>query len=205
MNPLHDYVYLASQSPRRVQLLDQLGVVHRPLLPARRENAERLELERSDEPPSEYVRRVALAKLLAARNRRAQRGLPDAPILAADTVVALGRRILGKPRDAADAAAPLEALSGRVHKVMTAVAVSHGSQSLLAVSESKVRFAALSQRTIERYVDSGEPFGKAGAYAIQGPISAWIERVEGSYSGIMGLPLFETRELLARARVRAGL
>jgi septum formation protein len=201
---MHDFVYLASQSPRRVQLLDQLGVEHRALLPHRRENAERLEEERSGELPSDYVRRVTLAKLLAARTRRVQRALPDAPILAADTTVALGRRILGKPADAADAAATLRALSGRTHRVLTAVAVSHGSQSLLAVSVSKVRFAALSEQTIDRYIASGEPFGKAGAYAIQGPIAAWIERVEGSYTGIMGLPLFETRELLARARVRIG-
>jgi len=201
---MHLFIYLASQSPRRVQLLDQLGVSHRPLLPLRRENAERLEEEKPGELPLDYVRRVALAKLLAARTRMQQRELPASPILTADTTVALGRRVLGKPLDADDAAATLQALSGRVHKVLTAVAVSHGPQSLLAVSESRVRFATLSQRTIERYVASGEPFGKAGAYAIQGPISAWIERVEGSYSGIMGLPLFETRELLARARVRFG-
>ena len=193
---LHSFVYLASQSPRRVQLLDQLGAQHRPLLPAARDNAERLEIERSDEPPIEYVRRVALAKLHAARQRRVQRGLADAPILTADTTVAAGRRILGKPVDAADAAEMLGRLSGRWHQVHTAVAVSHGAQSLLGISTSRVRFAALSQLTVEQYIASGEPFGKAGAYAIQGPISAWIERIEGSYSGIMGLPLYETAELL---------
>ncbi len=201
---MHSFVYLASQSPRRAQLLEQLGVVHRPLLPAVRENAERLETERPGEAPVDYVRRVTLAKLLAARTRLAQRGLPDAPILAADTTVAAGRRILGKPRDEADAAATLRRLSGRWHQVHTAVAVSHGPQSLLALSTSRVRFADLSERTIAQYIASGEPFGKAGAYAIQGPISAWIERIEGSYTGIIGLPLFETRELLARARVQAG-
>jgi septum formation protein len=201
---MHDFVYLASQSPRRAQLLDQLGVVHRPLLPDAQENAEQLEAEQAGELPADYVRRVTLAKLHAARTRRQQRRLPDAPILAADTTVALGRRILGKPADALEAAATLRALSGRTHRVMTAVAVSHGNEWFLAVSASKVRFADLSEPTIERYIASGEPFGKAGAYAIQGPISAWIERVEGSYSGIMGLPLFETRELLARAQVRLG-
>jgi septum formation protein len=201
---MHSFIYLASQSPRRAQLLEQLGVQHKPLQPAQRENAERLEEERSNEKPVDYVRRVTLAKLLAARQRLQQRGLPDAPILAADTTVALGRRVFGKPRDAEDAAATLAALSGRWHKVMTAVAVSHGAHSLLALNESRVRFATLSQATIEKYIASGEPFGKAGAYAIQGPISAWIERVDGSHSGIMGLPLFETRELLARARVRFG-
>ena len=201
---MHPFVYLASQSPRRAQLLEQLGVKHQPLLPAKRENAERLEEERSREAPVDYVRRVTLAKLLAARNRLRERGLPEAPILAADTTVAAGRRILGKPADAADAAAILQALSGRWHHVHTAVAVSHGAQSLLALSTSRVRFIELSQRTIEQYIASGEPFGKAGAYAIQGPIAAWIERIEGSYTGIMGLPLFETRELLAQARVRIG-
>jgi septum formation protein len=202
---MHTHVYLASQSPRRAQLLDQLGVEHRPLLPAQSEDAELLEAERPGEAPVDYVRRVTLAKLLAARQRREQRGLPDAPILTADTTVAAGRRILGKPRDAADALAILSALSGRWHQVHTAVAVSHGAQSLLALSTSRVRFVALSQRTIKNYIASGEPFGKAGAYAIQGPIAAWIERIEGSYTGIMGLPLFETRDLLARARVRAGI
>jgi len=201
---MHSYIYLASQSPRRAQLLEQLGIQHRPLLPALRENAERLETERPDEPPMDYVRRVTLAKLLAARTRLAARGLPEAPILTADTTVAAGKRILGKPRDAADAAATLRLLSGRWHQVHTAVAVSHGPQSLLALSTSRVRFAALSERTIDRYIAGGEPFGKAGAYAIQGPISAWIERIEGSYTGIMGLPLFETRELLARARVQTS-
>jgi len=201
---VHGFIYLASQSPRRAQLLQQLGVTHRPLLAARRENAERLEEERPGEAPVDYVRRVTLAKLLAARTRLQQRGLPEAPILTADTTVAVGRRVFGKPRDAEDAAATLRALAGRWHQVLTAVAVSHGSQSLLALSASRVRFASLSQGTVERYIASGEPFGKAGAYAIQGPISAWIERVEGSYSGIMGLPLFETRELLQRARVRFG-
>ena len=200
--PLHAFVYLASQSPRRAQLIEPIGIAHRPLLPERRENAERLEEERPDESPDDYVRRVTLAKLLAARNRLARRGLPPAPILAADTTVALGRRILGKPRDAEDAAATLRALSGRWHRVMTAVAVSHGRENLLAVSTSRVKFADLSERTIGGYIASGEPFGKAGAYAIQGPIAAWVERIEGSYTGIMGLPLFETRELLARARVQ---
>lgn len=201
---MHRFIYLASQSPRRAQLIEQLGVQHRPLLPARRENAERLEEERPDEAPVDYVRRVTLAKLLAARTRLASRGLPVAPILAADTTVAAGRRILGKPRDADDAAATLRLLSGRWHLVHTAVAVSHGPQSLLALSTSRVRFAALSERVIDQYIASGEPFGKAGAYAVQGRIAAWIERIEGSYTGIMGLPLFETRELLARARVQAS-
>ena len=200
---LADFVWLASQSPRRAQLLDQLGVAHRPLLPDPHEDAEALEHERAGELPAAYVQRVTLAKLQAARLRLAQRALPAAPILAADTTVALGRRILGKPRDAAEAAATLRHLSGRTHRVLTAVAVSPGprAQPLLALNVSTVRFAELSERTIGDYVASGEPFGKAGAYAIQGRMAAWIERVAGSYTGIVGLPLFETARLLTQARV----
>lgn len=200
-----DFVYLASQSPRRVQLLGQLGVAHRPLLPGRGENAEALEVERSGELPLDYVQRVTLRKLAAARKRLAERKLPPAPILVADTTVALGRRILGKPRDDDEAAAMLQALSGRSHRVLTAVAISSGSQHHLALSSSRVRFAPLSATTIRRYVASGEPQGKAGAYAVQGRIAAWIEHIEGSYTGVMGLPLFETAGLLARARVRLDL
>jgi septum formation protein len=128
-----------------------------------------------------------------------------APILCADTTVALGRRILGKPQGPEHAAEMLRALSGRSHRVMTAVAVSVGSQTMLAVSQSRVRFADLSEHTIRLYVESGEPRGKAGAYAIQGRIAAWIEHIEGSYTGIMGLPLHETTTLLSRARVRLDL
>jgi len=201
---MHDFVYLASQSPRRTQLLDQLGVAHRLLPPDPHEDAEALEHERHGETPADYVQRVTLVKLQAARRRLAQRALPAAPILAADTTVALGRRILGKPRDAADAAATLRQLSGRTHRVLTAVAVATGprAQPLLALNVSTVHVAELPERTIRDYVASGEPFGKAGAYAIQGRMAAWIERVQGSYTGIMGLPLFETARLLERARVR---
>ena len=120
--PSHAYLYLASQSPRRAQLLEQLGVAHRPLLADEAEDVEQLEAERSGELPADYVRRVTLAKLLQARRRLARRGLPAAPILCADTTVAVGRRILGKPSDAAQAAATLRRLSGRTHRVLTAVA-----------------------------------------------------------------------------------
>ena len=208
MTPLpnqFDFVYLASQSPRRVQLLDQLGVAHKPLLPDRSENAEALEVERPKELPLDYVQRVTLRKLAAARVRLDKRRLPPAPILAADTTVALGRRILGKPRNPDDAAEMLSALSGRTHRVLTAVAISSGAQHFLELSVSKVRFAVLSHQTIQRYVASGEPRGKAGAYAVQGRIAAWIEHLDGSYSGVMGLPLHETARLLARARVRLDL
>ncbi len=201
--PSPTFIYLASQSPRRAQLLDQLGVPHRLLLADEAEDAEQLEQEQIGELPADYVRRVTQAKLCAAQARLRRRGLEPAPILAADTTVALGRRILGKPRDAQDAADILRALSGRTHRVMTAVAVSApaGRRSGLEVSTSRVHFAPLPQAWIAGYIASGEPFGKAGAYAIQGRIAAHVERIAGSYTGIMGLPLFETAQLLARAHV----
>jgi septum formation protein len=194
-----DFVYLASQSPRRRQLLEQIGVRHAPLLADASEDAEALEAERAGESPLDYVERVTLAKLAAARRRLAARGLVRAPILCADTTVALGTRILGKPRDAADAAATLRQLAGRTHRVVTAVAVDDGQAERLAVSVSHVRFGALDEPAIARYVAGGEPFGKAGAYAIQSAAAAWIAHIEGSYSGIMGLPLYETAQLLRRA------
>ena len=203
--PSHDFVYLASQSPRRAQLLDQLGVAHRPLLPEDTEDAEALEAERAGEPPLAYVQRVTLAKLRAARQRLARRRLPEAPILCADTPVALGRRILGKPHDDRHAAEMLRSLAGRTHRVMTAVAVSAGRSKLALTSLSRVRFAAMSEAAIKSYIASGEANGKAGAYGIQGRIAAWVAHIEGSYTGIMGLPLHETAILLARARVRLEL
>ncbi|MBK7616534.1 MAG: septum formation inhibitor Maf [Burkholderiales bacterium] len=198
----HDFIYLASQSPRRRQLLDQLGVKHELLLPGPEEDAEALEHERAGELPLAYVERVTRAKLDAARARLKQRGLPPAPVLCSDTTVALGRRILGKPVDAADATATLTALSGHTHRVLTAVALWDGSRSHLKVSVSRVHFADIPPATIAAYVASGEPFGKAGAYAIQSALAGWIPRIEGSYSGIMGLPLHETTQLLQQARVR---
>ena len=193
------FIYLASQSPRRRELLDQIGVSHRPLLPDASENAEALEAERAGETPRRYVERVTRAKLAAARQRLAARGLVAAPILCADTVVVLGRRILGKPRDAADAVATLRQLSARTHRVVTAVALHDGRTRRLAVSVSHVRFGLLDAPAIAGYVASGEPFGKAGAYAIQGAAGAWIAHIDGSYSGIMGLPLYETAQLLRQA------
>lgn len=201
----HQFIYLASQSPRRAQLLNQLGVPHRPLLPDPGEDPEALEEERSGELPLAYVHRVTRLKLEEARRRLRRHRLPPAPILCADTTVALGTRILGKPEDEAQAAEMLRALSGRSHRVMTCVAVLAGTQVFVETSLSRVRFADLSETTIRRYVESGEPMGKAGAYAIQSRIAAWISNIEGSYSGIMGLPLHETTTLLARARVQLDL
>ena len=200
--PRHDFIYLASQSPRRRQLLDQLGVRHELLLPAPEEDAEALEAEQPGELPLAYVQRVTRAKLVAARARLQRRGGRPAPVLCSDTTVALGRRILGKPADAAAATATLQALSGRSHRVLTAVALWDGRRSALQVSVSTVRFAVLPPEVLAAYVASGEPFGKAGAYAIQSSLAGWIARITGSYSGIMGLPLYETSQLLRQARVR---
>lgn len=197
-----DFIYLASASPRRRQLLDQIGVRHELLLPGPEEDAEALEAERPGELPSDYVARVTRAKLHAARARWQARGLPPAPILCADTIVTLGRRILGKPADEAQALATLKALAGRAHRVSTAVALAHGEREIMAISVSTVHMAAASHEQLAAYVASGEPFGKAGAYAIQSAAAAWISRIEGSYSAIMGLPLYETAELLQQAGVR---
>jgi septum formation protein len=193
------FIYLASQSPRRRQLLEQIGVRHELLLPRDDEDAEALEAERDGELPAAYVERVTRAKLHAAQARLNASGRPAAPILCSDTTVALGRRILGKPVDADDAVATLTLLSGRTHRVLTAVALGTARGETLAVSTSHVTFAAIPPDAIERYVAGGEPFGKAGAYAIQSAFAAWISHIEGSYSGIMGLPLFETAQLLRAA------
>ena len=190
------FVYLASQSPRRSQLLEQLGLSHELLLPGPDEDAEALEQAQRGEAPARYVARVCELKLDAAVRRRRARGLRPAAILCADTTVALGRTILGKPADAADAIEMLGQLGGRTHRVLTAVSVAAGGKRAQLLSLSRVRFAALSQRDIAAYVASGEPLGKAGAYAVQGRAAAFIEHISGSYSGIMGLPLFETARLL---------
>jgi len=199
-----DFLYLASQSPRRRQLLDQLGVRHELLLPDDAEDAEALEAVQSGEQPAAYVQRVTALKLDAAVQRLKRRGLPPAPILCADTTVALGRSILGKPADAEEARAMLGAQSGRTHRVLTAVALAQGRRRWAALSTSHVSLAVVPAAAIDAYIASGEPFGKAGAYAIQGPWAGWIRSIEGSHSGIMGLPLFETAELLRAAGLALG-
>lgn len=198
-HPMTDFIYLASQSPRRRQLLDQLGVRHELLLADADEDAETLEAVRGREAPARYVQRVTGLKLDAAVARHRARGLPAAPILCADTTVALGSAILGKPEGPADAQRMLQRLSGQGHRVLTAVALQHGAQRLQALSVSHVRFAPLGADEIARYVASGEPLGKAGAYAVQGRAAAFISSMRGSYSGIMGLPMFETALLLRQA------
>jgi septum formation protein len=196
MSQAPDWIYLASQSPRRAQLLGQLGVRHELLLPTPDEDAEALEAVLPGEAPATYVQRVTLAKLGAARVRLRAAGLPAAPILCADTTVAIGRRILGKPADAAEAREMLAALAGREHRVLTAVAVGTARRTQAALNVSRVRFEPLTPRQIADYVAGGEPMGKAGAYAIQSRAAAWIAQIRGSHSGIMGLPLHETAVLL---------
>jgi septum formation protein len=195
------FIYLASQSPRRSQLLAQLGVEHRLLLPDAAEDSEALEAVLPGEVPLAYVQRVTSLKLEAARTRLKRRQLPPAPILCSDTTVALGHTILGKPQDAADAARMLARLAGRSHRVMTAITLGKGTHTVRACSVSRVWFAALSDAQINAYVASGEPMGKAGAYAVQGLAAAFIARIDGSYSGIMGLPLFETAQALRALEV----
>lgn len=192
-----DFIYLASQSPRRRQLLEQLGVRHELLLPDADEDAESLEMVHPGEAPTAYVQRVTDLKLEAALERLQRRGLPLAPVLCSDTTVALGRAIYGKPADATDARRMLGELAGRTHRVLTAVAIGTPRRREQALSVSRVTFAAMSRRQIAAYVAGGEPMGKAGAYAVQGRAAAFISHISGSYSGIMGLPMYETAQLLS--------
>ena len=204
---MSDFIYLASQSPRRKQLLEQWGVRCELLLPGEDEDVEALEAVKPGEAPATYVQRVTGLKLQASVDRIKRRGLPLAPVLCADTTVALGRQILGKPADAADARRILSLLAGRRHRVLTAVAVARPAsrgqgRQWAALSTSQVAFDAWSAADIRRYVDGGEPMGKAGAYAIQGGAALHIRHISGSYSGIMGLPAHETAQLLRASGVR---
>jgi len=197
MKPL-PFVYLASQSPRRQQLLSQMAVPFKVLLPHDTDAAEALERVLPDETPLAYVQRVTLLKLQHAKAECTRLAWPSHPILCADTTVALGSHILGKPQNETEATDMLLRLSGQTHQVFTAIAIANGRQILRALSRSKVRFAPLSAQEIEAYVASQEPMGKAGAYGIQGLASGFIRSIQGSYSGIMGLPLFETTRLLRK-------
>lgn len=206
-NAVHSFIYLASQSPRRQELLKQIGVRFEMLLPAPGEDSESIETPIPQEKARVYVERVTLAKSAAALARWLKSGLPWAPILCADTTVSLPNspdgEILGKPVDAADAARILSMLSGQIHEVLSSVAitVSPNEKPIQLVQVSKVEFASLSPEQIAAYIASGEPFGKAGAYGIQGLGGAFIPSITGSYSGIMGLPIYETQLLLNRAQV----
>ena len=193
---MKNFVYLASQSPRRRQLLTQIGIQYELLLAGPEEDSEALETVMPSELPLTYVKRVTQLKLDAAVSRMKQRGLPNAPILCADTTVALGRHILGKPEDAKDALRMLKMLSGQTHRVLTAVAVASNRKRAICVSVSQVTFAPMKLSEMKSYVASGEPIGKAGAYGIQGLAATYISEIKGSYSSIMGLPLFETAQLL---------
>ncbi|OSZ75286.1 nucleoside triphosphate pyrophosphatase [Hydrogenophaga sp. IBVHS1] len=203
---MSDFIYLASQSPRRLQLLEQWGVRCELLLPDASEDAEALEVVLPREAPAAYVQRVTHLKLQASLARLKRRGLPSAPVLCADTTVALGRRILGKPADGSEARRMLAELSGHRHRVLTAVAIgrpgARANRTWAAISTSWVTFEPLSPARIRRYVDSGEPMDKAGAYAIQGKAGLWVSHISGSYSGIMGLPAHETARVLEAAGVR---
>lgn len=194
--PTTDFIYLASQSPRRRELLAQIGVAHELLLPTPDEDAESLEVVLAGEAPAAYVQRVTALKLIAARARLVRAGGQNLPILCADTTVAMGSSILGKPENADDAQRMLRTLSGQTHRVFTAIAIGWGDKTAQACCESRVTFADMSDAEIADYVASGEPMGKAGAYGVQGRAAAFIARIEGSYSGIMGLPLFETAQAL---------
>ena len=191
-------IYLASRSPRRREMLSQIGVRFDMLLfraPPRSDN-EVSEDELEDELPSDYVRRVALAKARHGARLLAERQLLPRPILAADTTLDLDGEIIGKPRDTFDAERILAKLSGRMHRVLSAVVVSAGDRTEMAMSVSEVRFRVLSEAEIRHYVHSGEPMDKAGAYGIQGRAAMFIEDIRGSHSGIVGLPLCETALLL---------
>lgn len=191
-----DFIYLASKSPRRQELLRQIGVRFRVLEPIDPQAAEALEAAVPGESPAVYVRRVVRAKLEAAVASLAARGFEPAPVLAADTTVAIGGTMLGKPATPHEARDMLRRLSGRSHRVLTAVALAQSSRREVVVSVSRVSFARLSARRIDDYVAGGEPFDKAGGYGIQGAAGVFARRIEGSYSGIMGLPLYETDRLL---------
>ena len=193
---MKNFVYLASQSPRRRQLLEQIGVQYELLLATPEEDAESLEVALPNEAPLTYVKRVTQLKLEAAVQRMKQRGLPNAPVLCADTTVALGRSILGKPENAADALRILKMLSGQTHRVLTAVALASGRKRVSAVSISQVTFAPMTLAELKNYIATCEPMGKAGAYGVQGAAAAYISQIKGSYTGIMGLPLHETAQLL---------
>ena len=201
------YIYLASQSPRRQELLKQIGVKYEMLAPEPDEDTESIEASHPNEKARDYVARVTLAKSVIALNRHIERALPWAPILCADTTVSLpghsGGEILGKPFDAVDADRILKLLSGKTHQVLTAIAlrISPDTEPVSVVQISEVAFTQLSEDQITKYIASGEAFGKAGAYGIQGLASAFIGSITGSYSGIMGLPLAETSQLLNLAQV----
>lgn len=188
-------IILASASPRRLQLLQQIGVHARVLaVPVE-------EIMLSGEPPLAFVQRMALEKARHGYELMAQQGI-ELPVVGSDTIVELDGEVFGKPADTEQAHLMLAKLSGRVHNVHTAVAVKTAGAEYSALSSSQVEFSVLSAEMIKAYVASGEPMDKAGAYGIQGLAAQFIKKLNGSYSGVMGLPLYETAELLAKVRVK---
>jgi septum formation protein len=200
MRIIQPRIYLASQSPRRRELLKQIGVNFEMLLMRSdpRRNMEINETPHAGEQPESYVRRVCQAKAEAGYNVLKTRNLPQFPVLAADTTVTLDGKIFGKPHSPEEAAAMLQQLSGREHQVLSAVAIAFEAHIEVAVSISTVRFVTLSEERIRHYLLTREYTDKAGSYAIQGLAGAFVEHLSGSYSGVMGLPLFETVQLLQR-------
>jgi septum formation protein len=194
------HIHLASRSPRRREILTGIGVRFEMLLPEL-ETERVLEVDetpRAGEDPVEYVLRLAREKAAAGWKLLRLRGLADAPVLAADTTVCLDGAILGKPCDRAEAEAMLSALSARVHQVHTGVAVALGDRIEACVSTTAVTFATLAAEQIRRYVSTGDPLDKAGAYGIQGPAGVFVSAIAGSHTGVMGLPVYETAQLLSR-------
>jgi septum formation protein len=186
-------IYLASRSPRRGELLTQVGVRFAVIA------ADIDETPRPEESPTEYVRRIALEKGRAGRSVLPERD--GRPVLAADTAVVSEGHLLGKPRDREDAARMLRLLSGQTHRVLTAVALIAGAREWVEMSESRVTFRPIREEEIRRYWRTGEPLDKAGGYGIQGHGALFVAALEGSYSGVMGLPLFETGRLLEQAGI----
>ncbi|MEO8995912.1 MAG: nucleoside triphosphate pyrophosphatase [Nitrosospira sp.] len=196
-------IYLASRSPRRRELLKQIGVDFGTLLlrEAAPRGADMAEAVLSGEAPADYTKRIAVAKAEMGRARLLERRLTELPVLAADTTVVLGERIFGKPESVAHAKEVLRELSGQTHQVWTAVAVAAQNGIQVRVSRSVVRFRDISDHEIHRYVAAGEALDKAGGYAIQGIAAVFIAEMSGSYSGVMGLPLFETAQLLQESGI----
>lgn len=196
-------IYLASKSPRRRELLRQIGVRHELLL-LRSEPPRGPDISEESIPgeiPEDYVARVTREKAAFAWNVLLMRKLPLRPILAADTTVVIDGEILGKPANPQEALKMLRSLSGRTHQVLTAVAIRHQEQLWQTIQVSEVTFASLTDERMQTYCATGEPYDKAGGYGIQGMAAIFIERIAGSYSGIMGLPLFETAQLLQKAGI----
>lgn len=190
-----DVLYLASQSPRRRELLTQIGIAHAVL------KIDIDETLRASETPDHYVQRLAQEKAAAGWQHLVASGLPRLPVLGADTAVVVDSAILGKPADAQEGYAMLQRLSGRMHEVVTGVALADAHGVQVTMSRTQVWFRPLNTADIENYWASGEPRDKAGGYGIQGLAAIFIERIAGSYSGVVGLPLFETAALLRRCGI----